>query len=181
MAQRGIDKICVGLMNALTGPRITATTTAARKPHAGRKGATHNANPVTAARIRKARTRSCHGHASRRCSPCPRTRGAAARYADADVAAPQLTGDQRNLLWHLSWVGRWMRPITLVVLVYADIATTFHHTKTDVAFLTTATLAMRPVGALLFGRVSRRGPADGRVSFYSVIGFLCAFAPSPCW
>lgn len=70
----------------------------------------------------------------------------------------------------------------LVVLVYADIATTFHHTKTDVAFLTTATLAMRPVGALLFGlwadRVGRRVPLMVDVSFYSVIGFLCAFAPN---
>lgn len=63
-----------------------------------------------------------------------------------------------------------------------DIATTFHHTKTDVAFLTTATLAMRPVGALLFGlwadRVGRRVPLMVDVSFYSVIGFLCAFAPN---
>lgn len=70
----------------------------------------------------------------------------------------------------------------LVVLVYADIATTFHHTKTDVVFLTTATLAMRPVGALLFGlwadRVGRRVPLMVDVSFYSVIGFLCAFAPN---
>lgn len=70
----------------------------------------------------------------------------------------------------------------LVVLVYADIATTFHHTKTDVEFLTTATLAMRPVGALLFGlwadRVGRRVPLMVDVSFYSVIGFLCAFAPN---
>lgn len=70
----------------------------------------------------------------------------------------------------------------LVVLVYADIATTFHHTKTDVAFLTTATLAMRPVGALLFGlwadRVGRRVPLMVDASFYSVIGFLCAFAPN---
>lgn len=70
----------------------------------------------------------------------------------------------------------------LVVLVYADIATTFHHTKTDVAFLTTATLAMRPVGALLFGlwadRVGRRVPLMVDVSFYSVIGFLCVFAPN---
>lgn len=70
----------------------------------------------------------------------------------------------------------------LVVLVYADIAKTFHHTKTEVAFLTTATLAMRPVGALLFGlwadRVGRRLPLMVDVTFYSVVGFLCAFAPN---
>ncbi|ORW05973.1 sugar transporter [Mycobacterium kyorinense] len=70
----------------------------------------------------------------------------------------------------------------LVVLVYADIAKTFHHTKTEVAFLTTATLVMRPVGALLFGlwadRVGRRLPLMVDVTFYSVVGFLCAFAPN---
>lgn len=102
---------------------------------------------------------------------------------DADVAAPRLTGDQRNAFM-ASFLGWTMDAFDyfLVVLVYADIATTFHHTKTDVAFLTTATLAMRPVGALLFGlwadRVVRRVPLMVDVSFYSVIGFLCAFAPN---
>lgn len=102
---------------------------------------------------------------------------------DADVAAPRLTGDQRNAFM-ASFLGWTMDAFDyfLVVLVYADIATTFHHTKTDVAFLTTATLAMRPVGALLFGlwadRVGRRIPLMVDVSFYSVIGFLCAFAPN---
>src|SRR5580698_11169909 len=70
----------------------------------------------------------------------------------------------------------------LVVRVYADIAKTFHHTKAEVAFLTTATLLMRPVGALLFGlwadRVGRRLPLMVDVVFYSVVGFLCAFAPN---
>lgn len=102
---------------------------------------------------------------------------------DADVAAPRLTGDQRNAFM-ASFLGWTMDAFDyfIVVLVYADIATTFHHTKTDVAFLTTATLAMRPVGALLFGlwadRVGRRVPLMADVSFYSVIGFLCAFAPN---
>lgn len=102
---------------------------------------------------------------------------------DADVAAPRLTGDQRNAFM-ASFLGWTMDAFDyfLVVLFYADIATTFHHTKTDVAFLTTATLAMRPVGALLFGlwadRVGRRVPLMVDVSFYSVIGFLCAFAPN---
>lgn len=102
---------------------------------------------------------------------------------DADVAAPRLTGDQRNAFM-ASFLGWTMDAFDyfLVVLVYADIATTFHHTKTDVAFLTTATLAMRPLGALLFGlwadRVGRRVPLMVDVSFYSVIGFLCAFAPN---
>ncbi|OBA79130.1 sugar transporter [Mycobacterium sp. 1164966.3] len=70
----------------------------------------------------------------------------------------------------------------IVVFVYADIAKTFHHSKAEVAFLTTATLMMRPVGALLFGlwadRVGRRLPLMVDVIFYSLVGFLCAFAPN---
>jgi len=70
----------------------------------------------------------------------------------------------------------------IVVFVYADIAKTFHISKAEVAFITTATLAMRPVGALLFGlwadRVGRRTPLMVDVIFYSVVGFLCAFAPN---
>ena len=70
----------------------------------------------------------------------------------------------------------------IVVLVYADIAKTFHVSTTKVAFLTTATLFMRPVGALLFGlwadRVGRRIPLMVDVLLYSIVGFLCAFAPT---
>ena len=70
----------------------------------------------------------------------------------------------------------------IVVLVYADIAKTFHHSKAEVAFVTTATLVMRPVGALIFGlwadRVGRRLPLMVDVIFYSTVGFLCAFAPN---
>ena len=70
----------------------------------------------------------------------------------------------------------------IVVLVYADIAETFHVSKTEVALLTTATLMMRPVGALIFGLwadpVGRRIPLMVDVAFYSIVGFLCAFAPN---
>ena len=70
----------------------------------------------------------------------------------------------------------------IVVFVYADIAKAFHMSKAEVAFITTATLVMRPVGALLFGlwadRVGRRTPLMVDVIFYSIVGFLCAFAPN---
>ena len=70
----------------------------------------------------------------------------------------------------------------VVVLVYADVARDFGVSLTRMAFLTTATLLMRPVGALLFGlwadRVGRRIPLIVDVCFYSVVGFLCAFAPN---
>jgi MFS transporter, SHS family, lactate transporter len=95
----------------------------------------------------------------------------------------RLTGDQRNsfIAALLGWTMDAF-DYFIVVLVYADIAKTFHHTRTEVAFLTTATLLMRPVGALLFGlwadRVGRRLPLMVDVAFYSIVGFLCAFAPN---
>jgi MFS transporter, SHS family, lactate transporter len=102
---------------------------------------------------------------------------------DAQVTTQRLTADQRNsfvaalLGWTMDAFDYF-----IVVLVYADIAKTFHHSKAEVAFVTTATLIMRPVGALLFGlwadRVGRRLPLMVDVMFYSVVGFLCAFAPN---
>src|SRR5947209_891762 len=106
---------------------------------------------------------------------------------DADVTTRnprnKLTADQRNsfvaalLGWTMDAFDYF-----IVVLVYADIAKTFHISKAEVAFVTTATLFMRPVGALLFGlwadRVGRRLPLMVDVIFYSVVGFLCAFAPN---
>lgn len=99
------------------------------------------------------------------------------------VTRQRLTSDQRNS-FIAAFLGWTMDAFDyfIVVLVYADIAETFHRSKTEVAFVTTATLAMRPVGALLFGlwadRVGRRLPLMVDVAFYSVVGFLCAFAPN---
>jgi SHS family lactate transporter-like MFS transporter len=70
----------------------------------------------------------------------------------------------------------------LVVLVYADIAKDFGVSLTKMAFLTTVTLLMRPVGAFGFGvwadRIGRRTPLIVDVAFYSIVGFACAFAPN---
>lgn len=99
------------------------------------------------------------------------------------MANIKLTADQRNsfIAAQLGWTMDAF-DYFIVVLVYADIAETFHVSKTEVAFLTTATLMMRPVGALIFGlwadRVGRRIPLMVDVAFYSIVGFLCAFAPN---
>ncbi|MDT7560803.1 MAG: transporter, family, lactate transporter [Pseudonocardiales bacterium] len=94
-----------------------------------------------------------------------------------------LTPDQRNSF--IAALLGWMMDAFdyfIVVFVYADIAKDFHISLAEVAFLTTATLIMRPVGAIIFGlwadRKGRRIPLLVDVSFYSVIGFLCAFAPN---
>jgi MFS transporter, SHS family, lactate transporter len=99
------------------------------------------------------------------------------------AAREPLTSDQRNA-FTAALLGWTMDAFDyfIVVLVYADIAADFGVSKEKVAFLTTATLLMRPVGALLFGlwadRVGRRIPLIVDVLFYSVVGFACAFAPN---
>jgi SHS family lactate transporter-like MFS transporter len=73
----------------------------------------------------------------------------------------------------------------IVILVYAEIAKDFGVSLERMAFLTTVTLLMRPVGALIFGvwadRAGRRRPLMVDVTFYSLVGFLCAFAPNFTW
>ena len=98
----------------------------------------------------------------------------------------RLTSDQRNAFL-ASFLGWTMDAYDyfIVVLVYADIAKDFHVSLTKMAFLTTATLLMRPVGAVIFGvwadRKGRRIPLLVDVTFYSLVGFACAFAPSYGW
>lgn len=94
-----------------------------------------------------------------------------------------LTKDQRNafLAAYLGWAMDAF-DYFLVVLVYSEIADDFHVSLTDMAFLTTATLVMRPVGAFVFGlwadHRGRRVPLMVDVVFYSIVGFACAFAPN---
>ena len=70
----------------------------------------------------------------------------------------------------------------VLVFVVPAIAKEFHRSVADIAFTITATLMMRPVGALLFGwmadRWGRRLPLMIDVIFYSVIEVLRGFAPS---
>src|ERR1700756_2405445 len=107
----------------------------------------------------------------------------AARTGSASSVGDPLTTDQRNsfIAAQLGWTMDAF-DYFIVVLVYADIARTFHTSTIEVAFITTATLMMRPVGALLFGlwadRAGRRVPLMVDVTFYSIVGFLCAFAPN---
>jgi len=70
------------------------------------------------------------------------------------------------------------------VLVFAlpAIAVEFNRSVADIAFTITATLAMRPLGAVLFGwladRYGRRIPLMANIIFYSVIEVLSGLAPS---
>lgn len=103
--------------------------------------------------------------------------------AAAPSARVKLTSDQRSA-FAAAYLGWAMDAFDyfIVVLIYADIAKDFHKSLSEMAFITTLTLVMRPVGAFLFGmwadRSGRRLPLIVDVVFYSIIGFSCAFVPT---
>ena len=70
----------------------------------------------------------------------------------------------------------------LLVFVLKDVAKEFGVDRETVAWAITLTLALRPVGAFLFGRLAdrfgRRPALMADVALYSVFGFATAFAPS---
>jgi MFS transporter, SHS family, lactate transporter len=70
----------------------------------------------------------------------------------------------------------------VVVFLFDTLADQFRVTKADIVFTITATLAMRPVGAIIFGlladRYGRRRPLMANVIFFSVVELLCGFAPN---
>ena len=70
----------------------------------------------------------------------------------------------------------------LLVFVLKDVAAEFSATITAIAFATTLTLAMRPLGAFLFGRAAdrygRRPVLMINIAVYSLLSFATAFAPS---
>jgi SHS family lactate transporter-like MFS transporter len=70
----------------------------------------------------------------------------------------------------------------VVTFLFDTLAHQFGVTKKEIVLTTTATLAMRPAGALLFGlladRYGRRVPLMANVIYFSVIELLCGFAPN---
>ncbi len=70
----------------------------------------------------------------------------------------------------------------VVVFLIDTLAHHFGVPKKDIVRTMTATLAMRPVGAVLFGlmadRYGRRIPLMCNVIYFSVIELLCGFAPN---
>ncbi|HEX3408656.1 MAG TPA: MFS transporter [Candidatus Binataceae bacterium] len=73
----------------------------------------------------------------------------------------------------------------VLIFVLPTVAKDFHRSVPDIAFTITATLAMRPVGALIFGwaadRYGRRRPLMIDVIFYSIVEVLSGLAPSYGW
>ncbi len=70
----------------------------------------------------------------------------------------------------------------ILTFVLATIATDFNKTIPEMALTLTASLVMRPVGALIFGlmadRFGRKGPLMITIIFYSVMEILSGIAPN---
>jgi SHS family lactate transporter-like MFS transporter len=70
----------------------------------------------------------------------------------------------------------------LLVMVAGHVAAEFHTTIKSVAYAISLTLAMRPVGALVFGLIAdkygRRPALMGSILLYATIELLSGFAPS---
>ena len=70
----------------------------------------------------------------------------------------------------------------VVIFLMQTLADQFHVQKSQIVATLAYTLAMRPVGAVVFGlladRYGRRKPLMANVIFFSVIELLCGFAPN---
>ena len=93
----------------------------------------------------------------------------------------------RSDQWHAvtaSFLGWTLDAFDFFVVVFLvdTLALHFHVTKSAIVWTMTATLAMRPVGAIVFGlladRYGRRKPLMANVVFFSVVELLCGFAPN---
>jgi len=90
--------------------------------------------------------------------------------------------NQRNALI-AGFLGWTLDAFDFFILTYVlnDVARDFHRSRPDIALTLTASLAMRPLGALIFGlladRFGRRLPLMLDIIFYSIIEVLSGLAP----
>jgi SHS family lactate transporter-like MFS transporter len=106
--------------------------------------------------------------------------------ADPNVSrgSDSLTPADRRHAVSAGFLGWTLDAFDFFVLVFLvdTLAKQFHVSTEKIIFTTTATLAMRPLGALIFGlladRYGRRKPLMANVIFFSVIELLCGFSPN---
>jgi MFS transporter, SHS family, lactate transporter len=107
-----------------------------------------------------------------------------------DITAPparSLTSSEAAHTVFASFLGWALDAFDFFVLVFVmpAVAAEFHRPVAHIAFTITATLALRPVGALIFGwvadRYGRRIPLMVDVIFYSVVEVMSGLAPSYGW
>ena len=103
----------------------------------------------------------------------------------ADLTTPRVAGSFDR--WHAVTAGflGWTLDafdFFVVIFLFDTLAQHFHVSKADIVLSVTGTLAMRPVGALIFGmladRYGRRRPLMANVIFFSTVELLCGFAPN---
>ncbi len=104
------------------------------------------------------------------------------------MAVPTTTNLSRaSVRWHAvlaAFLGWTLDAFDFFVLVFLFdvLAYEFHVSKADIILTITGTLAMRPLGALIFGALAdcygRRRLLMANVLFFSTIGLLCGFATS---
>src|SRR5271157_879800 len=102
----------------------------------------------------------------------------------ADITTSEQAGSER---WHAVTAGflGWTLDafdFFVVIFLFDILAERFHVTRGQIILTVTATLAMRPFGALIFGmladRFGRRRPLMANVIFFSAIELLCGFSPN---
>src|SRR5208282_6015433 len=105
--------------------------------------------------------------------------------ASASRSAPRpLTSTEAGHTLLASFLGWTLDAFDFFVLVFvaSAIASDFHRSVADIAFTITATLMMRPLGALIFGwladRSGRRIPLMIDVVFYSIVEVMSGLAPN---
>jgi SHS family lactate transporter-like MFS transporter len=100
---------------------------------------------------------------------------------------PKVSAANNSDRWHAMGAGflGWTLDafdFFVVIFLFDTLAAHFHVPKRDIVLTVTATIAMRPVGALIFGmmadRYGRRRPLMVNVLFFSAVELLCGFAPN---
>lgn len=96
------------------------------------------------------------------------------------------TSTQRNVAF--ACFGSWTLDafdFFILVFVLSDIADNFHVSITDVSLAIMLTLAVRPLGALLFGRLAekfgRRPVLMANIIAFTIFELLSAWSPSLLW
>ena len=99
------------------------------------------------------------------------------------IVSPVTSADRRNafLSGFLGWTFDAF-DFFLLTFIFVPVAQDLHVSRPQIALTITASLAMRPLGALLFGlaadRYGRRLPLMCTIVFYSVIEVLSGLAPN---
>src|ERR1700757_1612883 len=103
------------------------------------------------------------------------------------TSGPERTTLSRSDQWHAvtaSFLGWTLDAFDFFVLVFLvdTLAVQFRVAPSKIILTMTATLAMRPLGALVFGlladRYGRRRPLMANVVFFSLFELACGFAPN---